>query len=59
VPLQGFEKKIYDMLSDDPVHIDSIIDRADLSAPFVARLLTQMEVRKLIRELPGKNFAIL
>jgi len=58
VELEGFEKKIYDMLSDDPVHIDSIIDRADLAAPFVARLLTQMEVRKIIKELPGKNFTV-
>lgn len=57
--LSGFQKKIYDMLSEEPAHIDSIIDGSSLPAPEVTRLLTQMEVRKLVKELPGKNFVVI
>lgn len=54
--LEGNEKKIYHILSDQAEHIDSIIDKSKLSAPEVARLLLSLEVKKLIKELPGKNF---
>ena len=50
------EKKIYDILSDKPEHIDNIIEGSDLPAPEVIRLLLKLEVKKLVRQLPGKNF---
>lgn len=54
--LSELEKKLYDMLSDEPEHIDSIIDKCDLPVQEVARLLSGLEVKKVIKELPGKNF---
>lgn len=50
------EKRLYDILCDEPEHIDSIIDKSRLSAPEVADLLLKMELKRLVKELPGKNY---
>lgn len=54
--LDGAKKKIYDILSDEPVHIDNIIQRINLPPHEVSRLLLELELEKFIKELPGKNF---
>jgi len=54
--LDGPEKKIYEILSDEPEHIDNIIDKSRLPAREVMSLLLGLEVRRLIKQLPGKNF---
>lgn len=54
--LSGAEKIIYDTLSDEPSHIDDITDRSKLATKDVIGLLTVLESKRLIKELPGKNF---
>lgn len=56
--LRGPKKKIYDMLSDEPVHIDGIMEECRMSAPETSRLLLELEINKMIKELPGKNFIV-
>lgn len=56
--LEGAEKKIYDILSDEPEHIDHIIEESRLPASEVTELLLRLEVKRLVRELPGKNFVV-
>jgi DNA processing protein len=55
-PLEETEKAIYDMLSDYPLHIDEIVRRGTLSAGEVSGILMKMELRGMIRQLPGKMF---
>ncbi len=50
------EKKVYDALSDEPEHIDIIINKSNMPPQNVARLLLKLELKKLVKELPGKNF---
>ncbi len=54
--LAGKEKKVYAALSEDPLHIDSIKDKTDLSAEEIATLLLKLEIKRMIRQLPGRNF---
>lgn len=50
------EKRLYDILSDEPEHIDDIIDKSKLPVQEVLNLLLKLEIKKLVKELPGRNF---
>ncbi len=50
------EARIYDMLGDDPVHIDEIVGASGMGTGSTLSLLTKMELIGLIEQLPGKMF---
>ena len=61
VPLQYMEaeeKRIYDSLCYYPLHIDDITKNSDMDSATVASLLTSLELKGLIKQLPGKMFLI-
>jgi DNA processing protein len=52
------EKKIYELLStDEPVHIDYIVERSGLNSSEVLATLFDLEMKGIVRQLPGKQFA--
>jgi DNA processing protein len=55
-PMGEEEKAIYDMLGDYPVHIDQIVREGNRGPAEVASILLGMELKGLIRQLPGKFF---
>ena len=51
------ERKIYKALTDEPLYIDDIINRTGgLSLAKASKALIALEIKKLIREVPGKQF---
>jgi DNA processing protein len=50
------EEKIYGTLSVDPKHLDLISVETGLPVYQVASILTLLEIRKVVRQLPGKLF---
>ncbi len=50
------ERKIYKILSDEPLYIDDIFDKAGLEQAKASKILLTLELKKLIKELPGKKF---
>ncbi len=52
------EKMIYDLLSDYPLHIDHITLHSKMDSATVASLLTRLELKGIIMQLPGKMFVI-
>jgi len=54
--LSDAEKKIYDSISYEPVHIDSINELTGLSISDCLVSLLSLEFKGLIRQSPGKNF---
>lgn len=50
------EKKIYEIIEGYPVHIDEIVRLGDLNAGEVLGILMRMELKGLVRQLPGKMF---
>jgi DNA processing protein len=50
------ERKIYEIIEDYPVHIDEIVRLGDLNAGEVLGILMRMELKGLVRQLPGKMF---
>jgi DNA processing protein len=49
-------RRIYEVLSDRPLHIDLVGTRSGVSAGQAAALLLQMELRGLVKEVAGKRF---
>jgi DNA processing protein len=56
--LPAEEQKIISVLSLEPKHIDNISVETKLSIPQVSSLLMMLEVKKLVRQLPGKMFVL-
>jgi DNA processing protein len=44
------------LAADSPEHIDSLVDRSKLSIPDLTAALLALEMRELVRALPGKCF---
>jgi DNA processing protein len=50
------ERRIYNALSDEPMHVDDIIGKAGLERAKAAKALLNMQLKKLIQEVSGKRF---
>lgn len=50
------ERKVYKMLSDDPVYADDIIKHTGLSVSNISQALLGLQLKRLIKELPGKLY---
>jgi DNA processing protein len=56
--LSDHELKIWTLLSpDEPVHIDSLLETSGLSFGDLNAVLVGLDIRDLIRVLPGKHYA--
>ena len=50
------ERSVYKALGTDPVHIDVIGDLSGLDTAKMSIVIMQLLLKKVIKELPGKNF---
>ena len=56
--LNPSEKKIYDLLqSDEAQPIDDIVERSGLNSSEVLATLFNLEMKGIVRQLPGKLFS--
>ena len=54
--LSGNEQKVYDTLEHDEASIDQIIRKSGLPSSAVSVALLSLEMKRLVRQLPGKMF---
>jgi len=54
--MEATEETIYNIIGDYPLHIDQIARQGNIEPGEVSNLLTKMEIKGLIRQLPGKMF---
>jgi DNA processing protein len=54
--LSGNEKRIYDSLEKEPVHIEDVINRCGLGAGKVTAAVVALRLKGLIKSLPGNYF---
>jgi DNA processing protein len=54
--LTGAEKLVYDVLTDQPIHVDAIVAKTGLRISQVLAAITMLTVGKRINNLPGKYF---
>jgi len=50
------ERKIYKILSDEPVYIDDVVKESGVESRLASKALLSLELKRLIKELPGKQF---
>jgi len=55
--LTGTESKLYELVTNDEVTIDELIRASGLTTAVVSATLLALEMKKLVRQLPGKRFA--
>jgi DNA processing protein len=55
-PAGPAEARLLPLLGEDPVAIDTVIERSGLAAGAVAASLTALELRGLVRKLPGQRW---
>jgi DNA processing protein len=56
--LNSSEKKIFELLSvDEPSQIDDIVERSGLHSSEVLATLFDLEMKGIVRQLPGKQFS--
>ena len=56
--LEEDEKRVYEILSHYPLHIDHIVRQTNLDSAMVAGLLTALELKGIAKQLPGKMFVL-
>jgi DNA processing protein len=54
--LTGAERKVVEQLSNEPAHADAIIEGAGLPPAEVASVLMVLEIRRLVKRLPGQRY---
>jgi DNA processing protein len=50
------ERKIYKVLSDEPLYVDDVVKQAKVELTKASKVLLALELKRLIKELPGKQF---
>jgi DNA processing protein len=56
--LNSSEKRLYDLLhSDEALPIDDIVERSNLNSSEVLATLFNLEMKGIVRQLPGKQFS--
>jgi DNA processing protein len=55
-PTDEWERKVYELVGDYPIHIDEIAREGKLEPSVVSAALMRMELKGIIRQLPGKFF---
>jgi DNA processing protein len=52
-------KNIFELVADAPRHIDEVIEKSGLAAGKASEVLLDLEIRGLVRQLPGKKFQVM
>jgi DNA processing protein len=54
--LSDKESVLYELLSSKPVGLDEIIEKINMGIPDISGILLKLQLKNLIRQLPGKQF---
>jgi DNA processing protein len=50
------ERRVYKILSDEPLYIDDVMKESGVELSKASKVLLALELKRLIKELPGKRF---
>jgi DNA processing protein len=55
--LSPLERKVFGLLGvDDSIHVDELVERSELNSSEVLAALCEMEMKGMVRQMPGKQF---
>lgn len=50
------ERKVYKILDNEPLYIDDLVEKSKVSLGSISKVILSLEMKKLIKQLPGKQF---
>jgi len=56
IPLSKHEEKIFNLLSNEPKHIDQISEQSDMPTSQALSVLLSLELKNFVKQIAGKNF---
>jgi DNA processing protein len=56
VNLKNEEGLLYDLIRDQSIALDSLAEKTNMDIPKISGILLQLQMKKLIKQLPGKQF---
>jgi DNA processing protein len=54
--LSDEESYLYSLVSHQPISLDEIVEKTNMSIQTISGMLLRLQIKKLIRQLPGKEF---
>ncbi len=54
--LEPEQTKLYEILTDEPIHVDTISRRLGIDVPRILTTLLEMELMGVVQQVPGKKF---
>jgi len=58
IELEGLESRVLACFGDETRHVDELITRSGLAASRVLEALLTLELKGMVQQLPGKNYAV-
>jgi len=58
VDLSSSERAMLDMMSREPLHLDELTERTGLTPAVVAGILLGLELRALVKQVPGQRYCL-
>ena len=52
------ERRVFDILSREPLHVDELAEKAGMDVSLLLGLLLQLQMKRLVREHPGKLYSL-
>lgn len=52
------EEKLYGLISDTPAQMDELVEASGMSIPELSGIIFSLQAKKLIRQLPGKQYVL-
>lgn len=59
IELDGVEKKVYEFLTAEPVHIDAVAEELKIPVYRVSTALTKLIIKGVVKAEPGRRFCII
>src|SRR5437870_5516673 len=56
--LSPSERTVLDVMSREPLHLDDLTERSRLTTPAVAGILLGLELKALVKQLPGQRYCL-
>jgi DNA processing protein len=51
------EDKVYDLISSESVQLDELVEKTNMDISRISVILLRLQLKKLVQQLPGKQFA--
>ena len=58
VELSPSERTVLEVMSREPLHLDDLTERSRLTTPAVAAILLGLELKALVKQLPGQRYCL-